>query len=120
MDFLQEGAVFLADTMKAHVSRKITYKRGNASVEIDATVGRHPTLIEGAGGQLIESVGRDYLFLKTDLLLLPTLTEPERGDTIEDVDGEWEVMNPMEGVPEWRFNDSREVQIRVHTKRVKA
>lgn len=119
MDLLSEGVSFLADTMKAKVSRKIIYRRGPLSVVIQATIGRHPFAIEGTSQQMIEQVGRDYLFLKADLLL-PELTTPERGDVIEDTVDEknYEVMNPTEGEPEWRYNDSREIQIRAHTKLV--
>ena len=119
MDFLKEGVDFLADVMKTQVSRTVTYKRLALSVSIEATVGRHPFTITTPSGQMIEQVGRDYLFKSADLLLLPALTKPERGDIIEDGSDEYEVMNPTPGEPEWRYNDSREVQIRVHTKQVK-
>lgn len=118
MDFLKEGVDFLADVMKTQVSRTITYKRLALSVSIEATVGRHPFAIKTSSGQMIEQVGRDYLFKSADLLL-PALTKPERGDRIVDGSDEYEVMNPTPEEPEWRYNDSREVQIRVHTKQVK-
>lgn len=118
MDLLNRGAAFLAKTMKARISRTIIYKRGSDEVSIEATLAKHPFIIESSGGQMIEGIGRDYLFLKADLVLATFQTVPERHDMIEDGADTYEVMNPVPGNPEWRYNDSRENQIRVHTKKV--
>ena len=39
-DLLQTGADWLADQMKTHAGRTVTYRRGTDTVDVTATIGR--------------------------------------------------------------------------------
>ncbi len=122
-DLLETGAVWLADQLKEHASKLVTYQRGAESVEVQATIGRKEVLVETSAGALERHEQWDFLVAAADLVLAGNTTLPARGDRIKlprvnhiDV---FEVM-PLAGEDHWRWSDAFEQMLRIHTKFVGA
>ena len=122
-DLLKTGATWLQQQLEEHASREVTYRRGAASVVVNATVGS--SLLKVASGQYGEvqmvRTDRDYLIAAEDLVLSGGVVEPADGDQIHDAtDGrKYEVLAPR-GEPSWRYSDNRRTMLRIHTKDVGA
>jgi hypothetical protein len=121
-DMLQSGQIWLADQLKTHASRQVTYQRGNQQTTVASTIGR--TLLkldDGYGGVRMEWTDRDFLIAAADLRLSGLQVVPERGDRVLDADGPltviYEVM-AFGGEPPWRFSDPFGTLLRIHTKRI--
>jgi len=121
-DMLQEGMAWLAAQRKAHMSKTVTYKRGDSSVQIAATPGSTVARLPDAYGMEIRVVMRDYLITAADLVLDGQTVEPEPGDQVEEIIGSktyvHEVTSPGADEPCWRYSDPYHNTIRVHTKHV--
>lgn len=123
-DLLQRGSDWLEDQRTQHASREVVYQRGNSSVELPATIGR--TVFEQADdhGMIQKLESRDYLVLRTDLVLSGVQTLPQSGDRVRDPDGGdatqvYEVMSPSGGSePPFRYSDPYRKTLRIHTKHV--
>ena len=118
-DMLARGQAWLAAQQKTHASRSVVYRRGGASVALDATIGKTTfEYTDGYGATIIDQ-SRDYLVLAADLILGDERTLPLSGDTIEEVDAgqrftyEVTVMGPE---PAYRYSDVGRVQLRIHSK----
>ena len=117
-DLLDRGKAMLAGTLRASVSRTVTYRRGPLSVSLAATVGQSEMDLLDAAGAAVRIASRDYLLAAADLVLDGETTEPVRGDRIEDArDGAFEVLSPMQGEPDWRWMAGRRM-FRIHVKGV--
>lgn len=120
-NLLQAGSAWLDAQRKAHMSSPVTYSRGEASVEVQATVGRTVFEIDDGAGILQKVESRDYLVLTADLVLDGEPTLPQAGDRIREADGAktfvYEVMAPG-GEPVWRYSDPYRKTLRIHTKHV--
>ena len=129
-DLLEQGAAWLDEQRHNHLTRTVTYVRGDDSVDVQATIGqtnfRFDDRFSGAsgGGATIRHVARDYLIRTGDLVINDQVIEPRRGDRIREVIGgqalEHEVMSPNAsgGEPEWRWSDPFGKTMRIHTKKV--
>ncbi len=117
-DMLEQGAAWLDQQRHAHMSRIVTYRRGDHSVQLSATIGRTVFRLDQGDAGTTRVVTRDYLIRKADLVLNGVPEFPRRGDVIEEViDGvtvTHEVIGPG-GEPEWRFSDHYRVGMRIHT-----
>lgn len=97
-------------------SQSVTYRRGAASVAIDAVPGSTPVETFQSFGVHVDATWRDWLIIAVDLEIGGMATEPQAGDVIEEASGErWQVL-PIEGQRQWRPSDGESYQIRVHTK----
>ena len=121
-DLLETASDWLADQLKTHASRTVTYQRGVDSVSVQATIGR--TLLkldDGFGGVRMEWTDRDFLIQADDLVLGGSATLPERDDQIRETVGTetfvYEVMAPGRE-PEWRYSDPYRKVLRIHAKQV--
>lgn len=122
-EFLSPGVEWLRDKLREDESRPVTYKRDSFRLpDISATIGR--TLLkldDGLGGVRIEYTDRDYLIAAEDLVFGGKQIEPERGDRIEEEDGDklltYEVMAPAPE-PVWRWSDPYRKILRIHTKEI--
>ena len=86
-DMLARGQAWLAAQQKTHASRPVVYRRGGASVTLDATIGKTDfEYTDGYGATIIDQ-SRDYLIHAADLVLGGERTLPLSGDTIEETDG---------------------------------
>jgi hypothetical protein len=115
-DLLGEGMAWLKRQLRDHASVLVTYRRGNASVEVRATLGISLLRVQdGHGETKVERIDRDFIIAKEDLVLNGQPTEPEDGDKIDLGDVRYEVM-PVGSDPAWRYTDPYENQFRIHTK----
>jgi hypothetical protein len=107
---------WLKRQLRDHASVLVTYRRGNTSVAVRATLGTSLLRVQDGHGQTkVERVDRDFIIAKEDLILNGQPTEPEDGDKIDLGSVCYEVM-PIGGDPAWRYTDPYENQYRIHTK----
>ena len=120
-DLLESGSAWLDGMRKAHLSRPVTYCRGQESVEVQATIGRTVFEAADAYGVVERTESRDFLVLAADLVLGGEAVLPERGDRIRETDGAkvyvYEVMAPGKEPPS-RWSDDYRRTLRIHTKHV--
>ncbi len=121
-DLLQAGQAWLADQLRAHVAKEVTYRRGADEITVRATIGR--TLLkldDGYGGVRMVWTDRDYLIRAADLVLGGNPIQPQRGDQILEALGTqshiYEVLAPGDEPP-WRWADPHRQMLRIHTKYV--
>jgi hypothetical protein len=101
----------------------VTYRSGELSVDVIATVGKTVWRIDGEFGAQTRVETRDYLISAADLVLDGEQAEPAAGDRIEELlpDGTtaaYEVMSPDAAEPPWRWSDPYHGTLRIHTKQV--
>ena len=86
-----------------------------------ATVGRTIFEQDDGAGSIIRTEVRDYLIDTADLVLNSQQILPEKGDQIEEQDGDnlfvYEVM-PIGKEPHWRYSDPYRKTLRIHTKHI--
>lgn len=120
-DLLKTGAEWLEAQRKTHMSSPVTYSRGEASVSVQASIGRTIYETDRSSGISLDEQTRDYLITAADLVLDGERVEPRPGDHIvEDASPSltYEVMAP-EGVEQaWRYSDNHRITLRIHTKLV--
>jgi hypothetical protein len=118
-DMLARGQAWLAAQQKVHASRSVVYRRGGASVILDATVGKTIREYTDGYGATIVDEARDYLVHAAELVLGGERTLPLAGDTIEETD-EGQVftyeVTAMGPEPCFRYSDTARVRLRIHTK----
>lgn len=123
-DRLERGARRLAERLDSSGSTAITYRRGSASVALQATLGRQLlSVIDREGNTKMMRADRDFVFAATDLILAGIVTTPKAGDLVdlETAAGvERYEVSPVGSEAPWRYSDPHEVLIRVHTKHVGA
>ena len=118
-DLLQTGQVWLAQQLKAHVSRTVTYRRGIDEVTVQATLGESEFPRESSEGLTTEDRTQDFLILTSDLVFSAVTITPEPGDEIELTDvGTFEVTSPGGSEPAWRFSGPHRLLLRIHTREV--
>ncbi len=120
-DLLKTGSDWLEEQRKKHCSTTVTYRRGEDSVEVNATIGRGEFEVESDYGVIERTESRDFLILAADLVLGGVAAMPQRGDRIREADDGktyvYEVMAPG-SEPVWRYSDPYRKTLRVHTKHV--
>jgi len=117
-DLLRQGTQWLGDMLKQHASSRVTYRRDQASHEIDATFGRTEYEVEDEHGL---RVGAEVIDFLVSAEAFP-FEEPEAGDQIiaDGPDGQavvYEVMD-LAGQGRWRWSDPYRTTMRIHTKEV--
>jgi len=120
-DLLEKASSWLQSQRTRHCSKKVTYVRGELSIEVDATIGRTIFQSDDGAGAVIRFESRDFLILAADLVLAGQVILPEEGDQIRESAGErvyvYEVSAP-EGEMAWRYNDPYRQTLRIHSKQV--
>jgi hypothetical protein len=114
-NMLKNGMSWLESQREKYVSTLVTYKRGTASAEVPATIGKTLFRIEDEYGRVVRYESRDFLITAEKLVLNGTVVLPERGDEIIDDGFVYEVMAPA-NEPEWRYSDAFRKTLRIHTK----
>lgn len=119
---LDKASAMLDRVRRSHLSRTVTYARGDAFRELLAAVGS--TQFErrddyGNVTSLIES--RDFIITAADLILGGQPATPMPGDTISEADDGttrvYEVLSQGTAQP-WRWSDQSRRTMRIHTKLV--
>lgn len=117
-DMMQTGAAWLQAQRAAHMTRTVTYRRGELSVEVAATLGQTVFRLDRTPAASVRLVTRDYIISAGILILDGQTVLPERGDRIEESDGQVCEVLPPGGEPEWRWHDRERTVFRIHTKEV--
>jgi len=119
MDLLEHGAAWLEDQRTRHLTRTVTYLRGNDSVNVAATIGRTEFEQADEYGVVHRTESRDFLITAADLVLADKPVLPQAGDRIRETAGEqvfvYEIMAPG-GEPPFRYSDPYRRALRIHTK----
>lgn len=110
-DLLAQGAAWLEAQRTKHLTREVTYVRGNDQVTVLATIGRTQFETDDGTAVRVEYTDRDFLIRAADLVLAGQPTEPERGDLIREDGREFEVLD-------WRYSDPYRLALRITTKYV--
>jgi len=122
-NMLADGVAWLAGQLADNAARSVVYVRGNQRLELSATIGRTEFQIEDMGGVRVEYSDRDFIVPASAFTLDGEVTEPARGDKIEDPSGPngtletFEVMGPGNERP-FRYDSTGQL-LRIHTKKVK-
>ena len=112
-DLLSDGVSWLLDTLSDHVSRTVTFRRASSSAEITVTLGQSEWEQIGSDGNAIRVISRDYIYNGTEI---PNFGVPQRGDEVVDSDGVYQIL-PTSGMQCLRYLDTRQLGLRIHTKR---
>jgi hypothetical protein len=114
VDLLRSGTSWLADTLNASAGYSVTYRRGNSSTAVLATIGKSVFEAGSQSGVVETWESRDYLLRTEDL----PFGQPLRGDLILEstagIVSTYEVSTPR-GVPLFRYADAFRAMVRVHT-----
>ena len=117
-DRLTSAMERLQARMLSHASRQVTYRRGEQSVGLRATLGRSDPTIDNGAGFPLGIAAADFIVTPSDLVIGGNPVEPAAGDRITDQDGRvFEVLEVPGGMP-WRFTDPERTAMRIHTKQV--
>ncbi|HPM25049.1 MAG TPA: hypothetical protein PLP66_14170 [Phycisphaerae bacterium] len=120
-DRLEQGAAWLEDQRTRHMSRTVTYLRGDDSVDVAATIGRTEFEQADEYGVVHRTESRDFLVLTDALVLGDKAVLPQTGDRVRETAGDqiflYEVMAPG-GEPPYRYSDPYRRTLRIHTKHV--
>jgi hypothetical protein len=121
-DLLEQAAAWLDGMRTRHASRSATYRRGSASVEVQATLGRRTYEVDDGAGALVEAQSIDFLVSASALVLDGNVVLPERGDriTVTQDGGSkvFEVTSPGGAMAHWEPSDPWGRTLRIHTKHV--
>jgi hypothetical protein len=98
----------------------VTYRRGDRSVCVPATIGRTEYQQDDGYGIITKAESRDFLILAADLILDGMLVLPEVGDRIDEMQCDktftYEVL-PIGGQQtQYRYSDPFRQTLRIHTK----
>ena len=118
-DLIANGAAWLADQRKAHLSKEIAYVAGATTTTVLATIGRTEFEVVGEGGVMERTESRDFIIATAGM---PGAQAPSRGDQIRETVGAtvylFEVMAPVQSAPAWRWADASRTAYRIHTRLV--
>lgn len=124
-DMLQAGSAWLSGQMQVHAAQAVTYRRGDATVGLDATIGRTEfEVFDNDLASIVKVESRDFIVAAADLVLEDAAQVPKKGDQIVEVgaDGKtrtYEVMSPAPRTAHWRWSDPYHERMRIHTKLTK-
>jgi hypothetical protein len=118
---LAKASQWLEDRRSQFAVSTVEYLRGSQTASVSATIGKTTFEVDDGYGMLVRSESRDFLVLASDLVLGGSPAFPQRGDKIQQTDGEmtfnYEVTAPGKE-PCWRWSDSFHKTLRIHTKEV--
>lgn len=119
-DMLRNALATLGQRMKAFNSSAVTYRRGASSiVGVLASYGTRRVDTFDSDNVMVTVTFHDFVIDAADLEVDGERFEPERGDRIESiVDGvlqafEVSSQGTTEGI--WRYTDSTNLRVRIHT-----
>ena len=120
-DLLRQASDWLEEQRTRHAASTVEYVRGSRSAEIPASIGKTTFEVDDGYGVLVRHESRDFLVLVADLLLGDGLTEPQRGDRVQETQNGtvyiYEVTAPGKE-PCWRYSDAYRKTFRIHTKQI--
>jgi hypothetical protein len=121
VNLLQRASDWLEAMRTKHASHSVTYQRGDAVAVVSATIGKTVFTVDEGGDIATQFVSRDFLILTAELVLTGQAVLPQRGDRIQEMQGEqtfvYEVLAPGKE-PCFRYSDPYRKTLRIHTKQV--
>jgi len=112
---MEKALNWLEAQRRKHLTAPVIYRRGKATVELPATIGKTVFKIQDEYGRIVHYESRDYLISSSDLVIKGAVTLPQKGDEIIEDGFVYEVMAPV-NEPEWRYSDKYRNTLRIHTK----
>ncbi len=85
---LEQASAWLDGMRVKHMSRRVTYTRGTASVELSATLGSTTYEVTDDYGATVEAKATDFLVSADELVLGAERTLPEPGDQVRVTEGQ--------------------------------
>jgi len=122
-DLLRDGLSWLEAQRRTHLCRPVLYRRGESTVEVDATVGATKYETDESYGLVVEGEVRDYLIAREELIFGGEEVLPEEGDRIEeDIGGTTHLFEVQTFGTDgcYRFTDPGRRTLRVHTRYIEA
>lgn len=120
-DLLQTACDWLTGALKANASQPVTFRRGSATIPLQATLGSTEWSSEPSDGIVETWESRDFLITAADLVLNGQRIEPVANDRIEQVIGGttfvYQVLSQSAGQP-FAYSDPGRGGMRIHTKLV--
>jgi hypothetical protein len=114
-DLLKEGLEFLEEQRKLYMTESVTYRRGTATAEVLATIGKTRYEVDDEAGMKVGTHLVDFLITATDLVIAGTAVIPKLGDEI-DYDGKTYSVLHIPGEGCWRWSDPHGNTYRIHTR----
>jgi len=122
-DLLEQAVDWLDGQRVAHLSRTVTYSRGDDSVEVAATLGSTRYEVADEAGATVQAKATDFIVSADELVLGGETVTPEVGDRIGLPSGEkvlvFEVLD-LAGAGHYRPADPHGRMLRIHAKEVDA
>lgn len=107
-------------TLQSAAGIQVTYRRGSQSTTLAAVPAMSRFSVEDGRGFKTNLRVNDFLVLAADLQFDGQPVEPKAGDQIEvhRLDGlqVYRVMSPGAGEPDWKYSDTANTRLRIHTK----
>lgn len=116
-DLFGNAAAWLDAQRVAHLSRRVTYRRGEDSVEIDATPGSTTYEVADEAGAVIGATATDFIISAGALVLDGQAVTPRPGDRIVSNGAVFEVLD-LAGQGCWRWCGPHRTAMRIHAKEV--
>lgn len=119
MNMLADGAAWLDDQRRTHLTTLVTYRRGATELVVPATIGMTTFEQQDSDGIVTRFQSRDFIITAADIA---DLGEPVVGDEIDEVHSGTQYTNEVMAVaggPAWRWADAYREAIRVHTKQTR-
>ncbi len=122
-DLLSNAAAWLESQRLEHLSRTALYIRGSEELMVHVTIGKSEHEVQDEYGIRNKLTSVDFILAGDELLFDDERDYPVPGDTIrlahQDKIITYEVMN-IAGQGCWRFSDSNQQVLRVHTQWMKS
>lgn len=109
---IESGLNALRETQRDILAKPVVYRRGGESRPIKAIPAKTIFRSTNEYGAWVRTEARDFIVPYGELDI-----EPEKGDVIEFLGGEYEVLAPA-NEPVWRWSDPYHTAMRIHTKHV--
>ena len=97
-DLLEQASSWLDEQRIQHMSKLVSYQRGEASIDVLATIGRWTFEVDDGTGILEKIESRDFLISASHLVFDSEQVLPQRGDRIKETQGDkvyvYEVLTP--------------------------
>lgn len=121
-DLFRTASDWLTGQRHQYATSQVVYRRGDRTVELNATIGRTQYEQDDGYGVVMRAEARDYIVRAIDLALDGVQTTPEVGDRIEEtMCGNvyvYEVLPIGSSEQHWRHADPFRQTMRIHTKLV--
>jgi hypothetical protein len=118
-DLLEQAVSWLDGMRQSHLSRAVTYQRGDDSVEVAATLGATSYDVADEAGATVEAKATDFIVAANALILGGVQVAPRVGDRIQVATAEmtltYEVL-ALGGTAHYRPCDPAGRLLRIHAK----